>query len=156
MHELPITQGLLELALEHASRAGGGRITGLYLTIGELSGVVDDSVQFYWDIISADTPAEGAELHFERIRLELECRDCERSFSPATESYRCPRCDGVNVQVNTGSEFFLEAIDLESGPSNSAPVESAPTDAAATDSASPRAGSIESESSISNEQGGLP
>jgi hydrogenase nickel incorporation protein HypA/HybF len=155
MHELPITQGLLDLALEHAARAGGGRITGLYLTIGELSRVVDASVQFYWDIISKDTPAEGAELHFRQIPLELECRDCEHSFSPATESFRCPNCDGVNVQVNAGSEFYLEAIDLESEPSDQAPIGSESTDVAATDPASPGAGKGKSDQSTSNEQGGL-
>ena len=80
MHELPITQSILEIVLDHARRAGGGRITGINLVIGELSNVVDDCIQFYWDAISEGTPAEGALLHFERIPLRLECRDCEMVF----------------------------------------------------------------------------
>ena len=52
MHELAVTQSTLDLALKYA---GGRRITAIYLVVGELSSIVDDSVQFYWDFISRDT-----------------------------------------------------------------------------------------------------
>lgn len=113
MHELPITQSLLDLALEHAEGAGGGRITSLNLVIGQLSGVVPDSVQFYWDFISRDTPAEGAVLNIRRVAVALECRACERTFSPSGEDFRCPWCRGADVQVSSGDEFYLESLDLE-------------------------------------------
>ena len=46
MHELPITEGLLNLALKHANQANAQRITRLNLVIGQLASVVDDSIQF--------------------------------------------------------------------------------------------------------------
>jgi len=113
MHELPITQSLLDLALAHAERAGGGRISNLYLVIGELSGIVDDSVQFYWEIVTEGTAAEGAVLHFQRIPIEFECLDCRQGFYPDGEAYRCPACNGRNVRLTRGNEFILEALDLE-------------------------------------------
>jgi hydrogenase nickel incorporation protein HypA/HybF len=113
MHELPITQSLLDLALEHAERAGGGRITNLYLVIGDLSGGIDDSVQVCWDIVTEGTAAAGAVLHFQRVRIEFECLDCRRPFNPGGEDYRCPVCNGPNVRLIRGNEFNLEAIDLE-------------------------------------------
>ncbi|MGD8998651.1 MAG: hydrogenase maturation nickel metallochaperone HypA, partial [Anaerolineae bacterium] len=67
MHELSVTESLLEIALRHAARAGAARITRLNIVVGELSSIVDESVQFYWDIVSRGTMAEGAELHFERV-----------------------------------------------------------------------------------------
>ncbi|MFN2270088.1 MAG: hydrogenase maturation nickel metallochaperone HypA, partial [Anaerolineae bacterium] len=51
MHELSITESILKIALRHAEQAGAKRITRLNLVIGELSGVVGESVQFYWDMI---------------------------------------------------------------------------------------------------------
>jgi hydrogenase nickel incorporation protein HypA/HybF len=113
MHELPVTQNLLDLALEHAQRAGGGRITALDLVIGDLSGIVDDSVRFYWEFIAADTPAAGSELRFRRVALELHCRSCARAFTPEGEDYRCPGCGGGDVTVISGREFYLESIDLQ-------------------------------------------
>lgn len=121
MHELPITQSILDLALEHANRAGGGRVTGIHLVIGELSRVVDDCMQFYWDLISEGTPAQGAMLHFRRVSLEFSCRDCGKVFRPQEAlDYRCTSCHGSRVAVERGDEFRLEAIDLE-------PVEEAST-----------------------------
>jgi hydrogenase nickel incorporation protein HypA/HybF len=109
MHELSITQSILEIALRHAQRAGGPRITDIYLVIGRLSSVVDDSVQFYWDLISEDSLAEGAELHFRRIPAELRCRQCGRGFSP-DEGLTCPGCGSSRIRVAAGDEFYVESI----------------------------------------------
>ena len=73
MHELPITQSLLEIALQHGEQAGAQRITQLDIVVGELSSIVDDSVQFYWDIVSKGTIAEGADLSFRRVPGTLRC-----------------------------------------------------------------------------------
>ena len=114
MHELPITQSILEIALRHAEGAGAKRITDLYLVIGQLSYVVDDSVQFYWDMIAKDTPAEGAHLHFKRVPAELLCLDCGHRYSPDGEVLACPKCQSVRVRVAAGDEFRLDSIDVDS------------------------------------------
>lgn len=111
MHELSVTQSILEIALRHAHRAGGQRITNLYLVIGQLSSVIDDSVQFYWDFISKDTLAEGAKLHFKRIPAELRCLECHTQFS-LDENLTCPGCDGTQIRVVAGDEFYLESIEV--------------------------------------------
>jgi hydrogenase nickel incorporation protein HypA/HybF len=60
MHELMVTESILEIALRHAGQAGAVRVTDLFLVVGDLSSIVDDSVQFYWDFVSEGTAAEGA------------------------------------------------------------------------------------------------
>jgi hydrogenase nickel incorporation protein HypA/HybF len=113
MHELAVTESLLEIALRHAQAQKARRITGLYLVIGQWSSIVDDSVQFYWDIISDGTIAKGATLHFQRVQVVLTCQDCGIEYSPASEEFACPHCGGTHVIINTGDEFHLEAIDVE-------------------------------------------
>ncbi len=118
MHELSITQSLLEITLRHADQAKAKKVTDLFLVIGQLSSVIDDSVQFYWDFVSKDTIAEGAVLHFRRIPIELACQECGHIFQPPGEQFSCPKCGSDKIQINAGEEFFLEAIDVDNGEEN--------------------------------------
>jgi hydrogenase nickel incorporation protein HypA/HybF len=113
MHELAITESLLKLALGHAEKADAKRITDLHIVMGELSSMVDDSIQFYWEIIAKDTIAEKATLHFRRIPAELQCMSCFEKYHPTDKQLVCPKCHGVGAKVITGEEFRLESIDVE-------------------------------------------
>ena len=113
MHELSVTQSLLEIALRHGQAAGAQRVTDLYLVIGEWSSIVDDSVQFYWDIVAEGTPAEGAQLHFERIPARAACGDCGHEYSPGEASLLCPGCGSSRIRLLSGDQFQLESIAIE-------------------------------------------
>jgi hydrogenase nickel incorporation protein HypA/HybF len=112
MHELPVTQSILEIAIRHAGEAK--RITRINLVIGDLSSLVGDSVKFYWDMLSKDTIAEGAELHFERIKTRFQCAECGFEFEPLdTKEFICPDCGSEQVKVIAGKEFRMDSIEVE-------------------------------------------
>lgn len=113
MHELAITEQILNLALHHAREANACQVTDLHLQLGALSTIVDDSVQFYWDIISKDSLCQGAMLHFQRIPARLHCSTCSQDYTLANELTVCPHCGGIQVQIISGQEFQLMAIDVE-------------------------------------------
>lgn len=112
MHELSITQEILRITVEHAEQAKASRVTDIHLVIGELSSVVDDSVQFYFDFSSPGTIAEGAKLHFDRIAARLRCRECGQEFEPDGMDWRCPSCQELGGDVIAGREFFLDSIEV--------------------------------------------
>ena len=111
MHELSVTESLLEIALRHGREAGAMAVTDLFVVIGELSTIVDESVQFYWDIVSQNTPAAGSTLHFRRIAGRLGCRTCGHTYSPR-EDLPCPACGSIDIDILAGEEFYLEAIEI--------------------------------------------
>lgn len=111
MHELSVTESILEIALRHSDEAGSEVITDLFLVIGELSTIVDESVQFYWDIITEGTSAAGSRLHFQRIPGRLSCRACGYTYSPR-QDLPCPACGSIDIDVLAGEEFYLEAIEI--------------------------------------------
>jgi len=113
MHELSITEDVLRIATQHAAAAQATRITQINLVIGDLSSIVDDSVQFYFDFLSRDTIAEGARLHFERIAPRLRCRQCGTEFPMREMDWTCPACSAAGGDVVAGREFYLASIEIE-------------------------------------------
>lgn len=113
MHELPVTQGILDVALAAARQAGGCRITRIELVIGELSSIVDDSILFYFDILSRGTLAEGACIAIRRESAQATCQDCGFQWLvnlPLPSS--CPSCHGHRFQVTGGRAFYVESIEV--------------------------------------------
>ena len=113
MHELPVVQSLLQLTLEHAARHNARRVLALNLVIGQLSSIVDDCVQFYWDVLTQNTIAAESRLNFQRVPARFRCRDCGGEFLLAESGLICPQCNSFHVDLMQGDEFRLESIDIE-------------------------------------------
>jgi hydrogenase nickel incorporation protein HypA/HybF len=120
VHELPVTQGILDVALEAAHGAGAQSIFAINLVIGDLSSIVDDSEQFYFDILSRGTPAEGAILRFQRRPATVHCWDCGHEFEAAIPlTPTCLLCGGGRLEISGGREFRVESIEVDDGSSGS-------------------------------------
>ena len=121
MHEMPFTQSILETALKTAD---GRQIRKIRLRVGRMSAIVPDSVQVFFDFLSRDTPAAGAELIFEMVPITLTCRNCGARIDlpgdetiPArqilAEAFRkgCS-CAKGDFTVTGGLGFDLASIEL--------------------------------------------
>ncbi|MDH5696028.1 MAG: hydrogenase maturation nickel metallochaperone HypA [Dehalococcoidia bacterium] len=113
MHELAITQSMLDLVLEQAGKAEAKEVGKINLVIGEMTGVVGECVQFYFDFISKGTLAEGAELSFTVVPTTARCRGCDKSFELKEFDWTCPYCQGNNMEIVAGKELFVESIEVE-------------------------------------------
>ncbi|MFH1382306.1 MAG: hydrogenase maturation nickel metallochaperone HypA [Chloroflexota bacterium] len=113
MHELAITENILSIALEKAKAVPAKKITGINLTIGELTGVVADCVQLYFDILSKDTIAAGATLSFEQPAAQLRCRNCATTFVPKDLDWACPQCREQKVEIVSGRECYVSSIEVD-------------------------------------------
>lgn len=113
MHELSITENVLAIALKHAGQAQAKKINIIYLVVGQFSSIVDDSVQFYWDMIAHGTLAEGAQLEFKRLPARLKCKKCQLIYQPDGKDFACPDCQNIDIEIISGEEFYVEAIDIE-------------------------------------------
>jgi hydrogenase nickel incorporation protein HypA/HybF len=125
MHEMSITQAMLDMALEHAK---GQRITDINLQVGRMSGIVPESVEFYFEYLSQGTLAEGATLHFETVPLEMTCVDCGRQADLSDWAYDPPRaimiealargceCGSNNLRVTGGTGFHMLSLEVEAAP----------------------------------------
>ena len=113
MHELAVTESILNIATKYASQNNARKVTDLYLVIGRLSSIIDDSVQFYWDMVTENTLCAGSTLHFERVPAQLACQTCQNQYTLDGEMTPCPACGSAQVKVISGDQFFLDSIEIE-------------------------------------------
>jgi hydrogenase nickel incorporation protein HypA/HybF len=113
MHELSITQSMLDIVQEQAKQAGAKKVAVINLVIGELSGYVEESVRFYFDFLAKGTIAEGAQLNFKAIAAQGKCRSCGQAFLLSEADWRCPQCKASDIEIIAGKELFVESIEID-------------------------------------------
>ena len=113
MHELAITEGIIEAAVPEAERQGAKKILEIRLKIGELSGVLPECIQEYFNIASKGTIAEGARLKVEKIPITIECRNCGYMGEIKKPRIHCPECDSWDFSLKSGREYFVDSLEVE-------------------------------------------
>jgi hydrogenase nickel incorporation protein HypA/HybF len=115
MHEYPVTQRIIAAVLDTAAQAKARRILKITLVVGEHSGFIGESIQMYFDILSKDTPAEGAKLLIKPVTSKLFCSNCRRYFSrkKGSWSFACPQCGKDGTLSDKGNEFYIKDIEIE-------------------------------------------
>jgi len=110
MHEMSITQGIVEICERHAN---GRRVLSLDVEIGELSGIVPEAVEFCFEACSRDTLLEGARLNIFRIPGSGVCQQCGAT-TPLTVIFgACQQCGGYQVALQSGEEMRVREIEVE-------------------------------------------
>ena len=112
MHELSIALSIVETATEEGQRHRG-RVEVVHLRLGALSGVVKDALLFSWNLACEDTQLAGARLEVEEIPVTVWCAACriERTLD-ADLDLRCPACAGSAIEVRSGRELELSALEI--------------------------------------------
>jgi hydrogenase nickel incorporation protein HypA/HybF len=110
VHELSITQNIVDIALKTAESR---RVTGITIVLGELSGVVEESVRFCFGAVTENTRAEGAALSFQHMPAVMRCTGCEAEFGLTESARECPRCGSVGGHVVQGRECYIDSIEVE-------------------------------------------
>lgn len=113
MHELGVTENIVNIALAKAGEARASKVIRINLVVGDLSGFVPDCIQFYFDVISKGTVAQGAVLRFESVPAQLRCRNCASTFQPQDTLWSCPKCSGNSLEIVKGRELYIESMEVE-------------------------------------------
>jgi hydrogenase nickel incorporation protein HypA/HybF len=114
MHELSVTQSILEIALDYAARGQATQVVEIQLQIGEVSDFDDEWFQRYFDFVSKGTIAEGAKLRISRVPARMECDRCSFIFplDKATWNTQCPSCQSKETHLLSGREFRVESLEV--------------------------------------------
>ena len=113
MHEMAIAEGILDIALDYGKRNDAKRIAEIGLLIGDMSGVVVDSLVFSFGMLAKGTIADGAKLAIEHVPLRGRCTKCGREFPISHYDFWCPACgDGV-LEAISGREMQVKYLEVD-------------------------------------------
>ncbi|MEP6526795.1 MAG: hydrogenase maturation nickel metallochaperone HypA [Nocardioidaceae bacterium] len=107
MHELAITQSVVQAVLE---KTGDRKVTVVRLKVGRLSGVVPDAMRFCFDLVTAGTALEGADLEIDEPPGLAHCRVCGDDFGVSDLLLLC-ECGSSDVEVKTGRELLVSSVE---------------------------------------------
>ena len=113
MHEMAVTQSVLDISLRAGREAGASRIKEIRICMGEYSDVVPSVLREYFQIAAKGTMAEEAEIILRRTPVVMRCRACGWSGPVDKLHIRCAACGGTNLALISGREFYVESLEAE-------------------------------------------
>jgi hydrogenase nickel incorporation protein HypA/HybF len=113
MHELALAQSMLRIALAEAAKHRATKVLEIRIKAGALAGVLPESVQEYFNIISADTVAKQARLIIEKMPAVITCLDCGASSEAERFAFTCPACNSSHIRLIKGREFYVDSLEVE-------------------------------------------
>jgi hydrogenase nickel incorporation protein HypA/HybF len=114
MHELSIVQSVVTSVTEWLAGKPSQHVKTVTLRVGALSGVVNDALQFGYEIATSDTPLAGSSLIVHRQPVVIHCQVCDSLEELAgVQSFRCPRCNTPSGDVRKGRELEIESLEIE-------------------------------------------
>ncbi len=115
MHELQVTERILNIALKHAATNNVTKILSIQLKVGELSDLEDEWMQKYFDYLSKDSVAKDAKLKIERTPVIMQCDDCDHSFHVNIKEMSgilCPECSSKKCTLTSGREYYIKDMEV--------------------------------------------
>lgn len=116
MHELSIAQSIFEIARAAVPGERTADIRTVRVRVGDLSGVVADSLEFCFGVIVADTPLRDARLLIEPVSAVSRCKDCSHLFTVEHLAFQCPSCGSTSIALVSGTELHVAEIELLDSP----------------------------------------
>ena len=124
MHELSIAASIVESVTDSAAAYPGARVKQVRLRVGALASVIEDSLQFCWELASEGTAVAGAALVIDKLPVVVHCEACGVDAElEGVQSFRCPRCGEIAADLRQGRELEIESIEIEEPDEVDQPVE---------------------------------
>ena len=113
MHEMGVAMQIIEIATASIpEELAGARVEKVKLKVGKMAAIVPSSLSFCFEVATKDTELEGAELVIEEVPVRLRCTDCDHQWQIEKPAFNCPQCDSGAVEMLTGRELDIDAIEI--------------------------------------------
>ena len=112
MHELSLATEMVRTVEDVLRKEGAGEVVSIYVSVGALSGVEREPLEFCFPIAAEGTPLAGARLVIEEVPIAVRCGECEKDSQPEYPMIECVECGSPNVEITAGREFVIKSLEV--------------------------------------------
>lgn len=115
MHELAVTQSLINSVLEECKKNNITHVKKIVVDLGNFTSYVKDLVLFYFDLLKKDFDVlSKTELDINEIKGKIRCKECNKE-TMIEDPYLifCKHCSSGDVEIITGKEFIIKELLME-------------------------------------------
>lgn len=113
MHELSIAQNIVEIVRQSVPANELENVTAIKLKIGEMAGVVSDSLEFGFMAITSETELKNAKLQIEKVPFVFKCSACGKESGNEFGMTLCQHCGGTDTTILSGMEIQVVEVELK-------------------------------------------
>jgi hydrogenase nickel incorporation protein HypA/HybF len=114
MHELSIAQDIIDIVFTNVPPEEYENVTVINVKVGEVSGVVPESLEFCFNAIASETSLKNAVLNIEKIPFMFKCNSCNKTSTNEMGIRVCPYCSSTDTTILSGTELEVTDVHLKS------------------------------------------
>jgi hydrogenase nickel incorporation protein HypA/HybF len=112
MRETALAEGILSVVLD---AAGDQPVRKVDVRVGALQLVSPESLELSFQSASEGTLAQSAALRIQDVPARLRCKQCRVVTIVRQPPFQCERCSSASVEIVSGDEVLVDAVELENG-----------------------------------------
>ena len=113
MHELSLAESILQLIEDAAIEQQFTQVKTVWLEIGQLACVEQESLRFFFAVVTEDSIARQAKLEIIEITGQAMCGQCHQVMMIATYHQACPQCGSYALHVTQGDGMRIKELEVE-------------------------------------------
>lgn len=110
MHELSIAASIVDYATDFASEHQATSISRIEIEVGQLSGVITESLEFAMEEAVKGSVLEKAEVILTEVPGRSRCNRCQTEFDNPDWYTPCPSCLAMDAEIIGGKELLITKI----------------------------------------------
>lgn len=113
VHEASAAEALVKMVSAEAQARNAARVSRILLVVGESTGYMRESLEFYFAASAKGGLAEGALLDIRYVKPLVRCPSCGLEFERKRFTFDCPVCGEQGIMTSIGGEFYVDSIEIE-------------------------------------------
>lgn len=112
MHETVFVNEVFSALKNRFSNDTINSIVSVNVKLSPLSHVAKEGLLNTYRELAKGSGFEHIKLNVEPLDLLLRCRSCKNISTVSSPTFKCPRCNSQDIELNFDKEFIIESIEI--------------------------------------------